>query len=306
MPRKLRFIPEPQTLISITNRTIQGRYLLLPGPVFNDIFLGILGRAQRQHEIQICAFWVMSSHFHLLLIADDGQSVAGFMRDLQSKLAREVNRLTGWRGTVFERRYDLAVVTEEEQAQVERLRYLLGQGVEANLVERILDWPGAHCAAALLDGTTLEGHWFDRTREYAARNQGEDFDPHDFATTETVELTPIPCWGHLAPDAYRRCVQALVDDLDSQAARARKAAGIQVLGVAAVLAQDPQYRPTKLDRSPAPLVHAATKAARKFFYEIYADFVNAFRIATEALRRGERDAPFPPGSFPPALPFVAG
>ena len=306
MPRKLRFIPEPQTLISITNRTIQGRYLLLPGPVFNDIFLGILGRAQRLYEIKLCAFCVMSSHFHLLLIADDAQKVSGFMRDLQSKLAREVNRLTGWRGTVFERRYDLAVVTQEEQAQVERLRYILGQGVEANLVENVLAWPGAHCAAALLDGAPLEGHWFDRTREYAARNQGEDFAPLDFASTETVELTPIPCWADLSPDAYRRCVQALVDDIDSRAARARKAAGTQVLGVAAILVQDPQHRPTKLDRSPAPLVHAATKAARKFFYEIYAEFVSAFRIATEALRRGERDAPFPPGSFPPALPFVAG
>jgi hypothetical protein len=189
---------------------------------------------------------------------------------------------------------------------VERLRYILGQGVEATLVERVLDWPGAHCAAALLEGTPLEGHWFDRPREYAARNQGEDFDSLDFATTEKVELTPIPCWAHLSPDAYRRCVQALVDDLESQASRARKAAGTQVLGVAAILAQDPQHRPTTLARSPAPLVHAATKAARKLFHEIYAAFVSAFRVATEALRRGERDAPFPPGSFPPALPLVAG
>jgi hypothetical protein len=61
-----------------------------------------------------------------------------------------------------------------------------------------------------------------------------------------------------------------------------------------------------LARSPAPLVHAATKAARKMFYEIYAEFVSAFRAAADALRQGRRDAPFPVGSFPPALPFVAG
>ena len=52
------------------------------------------------------------------------------------------------------------------------------------------------------------------------------------------------------------------------------------------------------------LVHAATKAARRFFYE--AAFVSAFRAATEALRQGNRDAPFPRGSFPQALSFVAG
>jgi hypothetical protein len=42
------------------------------------------------------------------------------------------------------------------------------------------------------------------------------------------------------------------------------------------------------------------------FYEIYVEFINAFRTASEALRRGNRAAPFPAGSFPPALPFVAG
>jgi hypothetical protein len=34
-------------------------------------------------------------------------------------------------------------------------------------------------------------------------------------------------------------------------------------------------------------------------------FVSVFREASEKLRRGDRNAPFPTGSFPPALPFVA-
>jgi hypothetical protein len=79
-----------------------------------------------------------------------------------------------------------------------------------------------------------------------------------------------------------------------------------VLGVKAILTRDPQHRPSSLARSPAPRVHAATKAARKAFYEIYAAFVGAFREASERLRRGDRYAPFPAGSFPSALPFVAG
>lgn len=45
---------------------------------------------------------------------------------------------------------------------------------------------------------------------------------------------------------------------------------------------------------------------RRAFYEIDAAFVCAFREASERLGRGDRDAPFPCGSFPPALPFVAG
>ncbi|PYQ54153.1 MAG: hypothetical protein DMF53_29945, partial [Acidobacteria bacterium] len=64
--RKLRYVPQPRTLVSITNRTIQGRYLLRPGPSFDDIFLGILGRTQRLHKMAIAAVTVLSSHFHLL------------------------------------------------------------------------------------------------------------------------------------------------------------------------------------------------------------------------------------------------
>jgi hypothetical protein len=36
------------------------------------------------------------------------------------------------------------------------------------------------------------------------------------------------------------------------------------------------------------------------------NLICAFREASERLLRGDRNAPFPIGSFPPALPFVAG
>jgi hypothetical protein len=50
---------------------------------------------------------------------------------------------------------------------------------------------------------------------------------------------------------------------------------------------DPHHRPASLAGSPAPRVHAATKAARKAFYGAYAWFVAAFRRAAEKLRQGE-------------------
>ncbi len=302
--RKLRYVPQSRTLVSITNRTIQGRYLLTPGSSFNDLFLGILGRTQRSHEMEIAAATVLSNHFHLLLIVDDAKEVADFMRDLQSKVAREVNRLTGWKGPVFERRYEMTVVTNEEGAQVERLKYVLANGVKENLVERICEWPGVHSAEALMHGTPLQGHWFDRTRQYAARNQGEELRQDQYVFAESVVLSPIPCWAHLPVDRYRERIKSLVEQVDTEAARARRQSGASVLGAKAILAQDPLTRPDSVARSPAPLVHAATKAARKLFHGIYAEFVSAFRAAAEALRQGRQEVSFPAGSFPPAMPFV--
>jgi hypothetical protein len=127
-----------------------------------------------------------------------------------------------------------------------------------------------------------------------------------YATVETVTLSPIPCWAHLSAEIYRARIAALVETIETEAARERERTGASVLGVKAILSHNQQYRPPSLARSAAPRVHAATKAARKAFYEIYAAFVSTFREASERLRHGDRNAPFPLGSFPPALPFVAG
>jgi hypothetical protein len=155
----------------------------------------------------------------------------------------------------------------------------------------VSQWPGVHSAEALIHGTPLEGHWFDRTREYAAGNQGEKLSRERFVFAESVVLSPIPCWTHLPADRYRERMKSLVKEVNSEAAGARQQSGARVLGVKAILAQDPQTRPDSVARSPAPLVHAATKAARKVFYEIYAEFVSAFRAAAEALLQGCRLCP---------------
>ncbi|HEX4965122.1 MAG TPA: hypothetical protein VF173_30215 [Thermoanaerobaculia bacterium] len=153
----------------------------------------------------------------------------------------------------------------------------------------------------MIDGTPLVGHWFDRTLEFAARLRGEDFGRMRYATLETVTLSAIPCWAHLSPEVYRARIAEMVESIEAEAARTREHTGAEV-----ILSRDPQHRPASLARSPAPRVHAATKAARKAFYEIYVAFVSAFREASEKLRSGDRNASFPMGSFPPALPFVAG
>lgn len=91
-----------------------------------------------------------------------------------------------------------------------------------------------------------------------------------YATVETVTFSSIPCWAHLSPERYRARIAALVETIEIEAARERERTGVSVLGVKAILARDPLHRPSTLARSPAPRVHAATKAARRAFHEIYA------------------------------------
>ena len=157
----------------------------------------------------------------------------------------------------------------------------------------------------ILAGEPIRGLWFDRTKEFAARNRGESFGRLTYATEQELELSPLPCWAHLSPEAYRQRVADLVEAIESEAAAALAASGRVPLGVKGILRQSPETRPTQSKKSPAPLYHAATRAVRKAFREAYAIFVAAFREASERLRAGDRMACFPMGSFPPSLPFVA-
>jgi len=304
MARRLRYIPEGGALVEVTCRTLQGRFLLRPTKPLRSLGLGVLGRAQRLYPVDLHAFVFLSNHYHLLLSVVDSCQLSQFMNYLNSNLAREAGRLNGWREKFWGRRYQAIVVSEEEAAQIDRLRYLLSHGCKENLVARPRDWPGAHCVKALVEGQSLRGLWWDRTRESAARARGERFDRLEYAATETIGLEPLPCWRHLPRKTYTKRVAELVTQIETETASRHAREGTRPLGVKALRAQDPHERPEKLKKAWAPAFHAATKAVRQELVEAYRGFVGAYREAAQRLRQGHGAPGFPGGSFPPRLAFV--
>jgi REP element-mobilizing transposase RayT len=253
MSRRLRYIPEGGGLVEVTCRTIHSRFLLRPGPELNDLVVGVLGRAQRLYKVRCCAFVFLSNHFHLLAIVEDALQLSRFMGYVNSNLAREVGRLTGWWEKIWSRRYQAIPVSQEEGAKLDRLRYIFSHGVKEGLVARPKDWPGVHCARALADGVALQGYWFDRTQEYAARRRGEDFDRFRYTTLETLQLSPLPCWEGLSEEEWRKRALTLITEIEEQAAIARSRTGSQPKGASAVRGQHPHNRPARTKSSPAPL-----------------------------------------------------
>jgi hypothetical protein len=301
--RRLRFHPAGH-LVEVTSRTIHGRLLLRPGALFNEIVVGILGRAQVLFSMEVQFVSVLSNHYHLLLLPRNHQQLSGFMAYLNGNLAKEVGRLYGWKEKVWGRRYQAIVVSDEEKAQIDRLRYLLAQGVKEALVAQVGDWPGPDFLGALLQGTPLHGTWFDRTQECKARRKGLAFGARDFTTPVTLVLSPLPCWQNLSPEEHRQAVLSLVADIDATAAAERAASQREPLGAAVVLQQPPHAMPARSKRTPAPWFHTATRAALLQLKQAYSDFLAQYRDAAKALRKGLRTITFPPGSFPPALPWV--
>ena len=313
MPRGLRWIP-PGEPVEITTRTLESRLILPMTPTFRRQAVGTLARAAKMYRVRIHAVVMLSNHYHCLATPDDGEQLARFMEFVNGNLARQALRLQGRSGRLWGDRYHAVPISPEPEAQEERLRYLLSNGVKEDLVERVGEWPGLHCARALIDGKPLEGAWIDQTGLAKARRKRKKLvkkgktppriDAKDFETEYKLELAPLPCWEALEEKERRQKVREMVIEVETAAAAKRAAAGKPVLGVLAVLRQDPDTRPSKTKRSPIPLVHAASTAVRKVYRAAYSEFFKAFQAASALLRGGDRLASFPRYSFPPALAFA--
>jgi putative transposase len=300
MSRRLRYVP-PGSVVEITQRTVQGRLLLRPSAELRRVVVGVLGRASERFDMPIHAFLFLSNHFHLLVSPADARHLARFMAYLSGNLAREVCRLMGWSDKVWARRYAHVPVLGEA-AQVQRLRYVLAQGVKEGLVARAVDWPGPSCVEGLLDGSMrLTGIWYDRTTAYRAAQAGVSLEAEDWIHEQELILTPLPALAHLALEEYARTVAAMVGEIEADAANANAR---PVFGPEEIGRQNPATEVRRRSRSPIPLVHAATLELWIGFKEAYRPFVCAYRAASAGLRAGIRDVCFPPGSFAPPLGFV--
>ena len=303
MGRRLRFIPAGGSLVEVTNRTIQGRFLLRPSAELNRLLIGVLGRAQRLYGVRLHACIVLSNHYHLLLTVDSAHQLARFVGYFQGSLAKEAGRLHRWRGPFWHRRYQHVVVSDEEAAQVARLRYILANGCKENLVSSPLEWPGVSSIRPLLLGEELEGIWVDRTQERLAGSRAVKEDPSRFREREIVTFEPIPCWRFLPPRLLRERIGELVAEIEAETLSRHRAQGSRPTGTRRVLRKDPHSKPVKSKWSPAPLVHCVSQEARSALHEAYSSFLSAFRETADRLRSRNLLENFPEGAFPPSNPY---
>jgi len=280
-------------------------FLLPATPYFTKIVVGILARAQEKYPVKIHFGSMLANHYHLILTPDDREQLADFMEYVNGNLAREVLTLVeDWDEKCWGDRYHPIPITDEPEALEARLRYAISNGVKENLVERVADWEGFHCAQALLDSKPLHGIWIDRSKLYEAERRGKTLERDEYVKNYFLKLEPLPCWKHLTTAQRRRKVAEMIAEAEAEAAALRRASGTQVLGMAAVQAQDPLDRPERFKKTRRPLLHAASKVERESYLIVRSVFVETYHEASAELLRGRRDVVFPCWSFPPGLPFV--
>lgn len=139
MPRPLR-IEYPGAVYHVMNR---GNYRaeLFCQETAGASFEGTLFQACSRFGWRLCAYVLMSNHYHLALETRDANLVAG-MQWLQSTFANRFNRMVRDRGHVFQGRYK-ALLIEADSSLLRVVNYIHLNPVRAGLVtvETLKDYP---------------------------------------------------------------------------------------------------------------------------------------------------------------------
>lgn len=296
--RPIRFF-DSEKLYFITNRTVQGRFLLRPNKRSTELIGGVMGRAQALFNVHLYNYTFASNHFHLIIRAEEG-ILSAFMGYLQSNIARVIGREVEWRGPFWERRFSAEPILDDD-ALMDRFCYILSHGVKEGLVARSEEWPGLTAIPELLGRKNRKFPWTSWTARALARLRGKKSADADATTYYEIRLTPLPCWETLSISERVQKVQMLLDDIAHhvQVERDNK----PPLGTRNVMMQNPHAHPEAIKRSPRPLCHAKCSILKAQFKVMYRGFVEAYQEASELFRRGQVGAEFPRYSFRPPIPY---
>ena len=314
--RNARWLP-PGNLYEVTLKTFQSRFFFIPSKRLNELLVGVLAYAQAKFGLRLCFVVFMSTHVHLLIRADSADQIRDFFCLADSQIAKEVQRffrpIRKWTGGIFAGRPDITIVTQEPEAQIARLRYLMSQGLKEGLVPHPSKWPGVHSAKALLTGSMKHtGVWVRRSEMYEVTRtrrrlekrqrvrRKKRFDPKQFEDRLTLELSPLPCWDGLESSEVIRCSRELCNELlvEHADARARVPRDYQKrLTDKGQFAYQPEYS----KKSERPKVHAATFEMWKHYVDMRDLWTGRYRLASARLREGIREAldEFPEHAFIP-------
>jgi len=280
----------------LTARCFQRRFLLRPSAETNEVLGGVLARSVRIHGVELFAFSVVSNHIHLVVRAPRA-NLPGFMQYLLTNVSKKVGRLVGWRGSFWGRRYSAEPILDEN-ALLERVRYVLSHGVKEGLVRRCRDWPGLSCLPLLLDGEPRSFRWFDWARRSSGNAQrvARPLLDNRWAEPEELRLTPLPHPALHSRQALRAFLERAIRAIEEQGSRQFRT----VLGRAGVLRQRPHARPAAAPkRKPRPPCHTTIRELLEAFRERYRKFVEMFHRASVRWRSGDLTASFPEAAIKP-------
>jgi putative transposase len=272
----------PGSTYLVTRRCTQRHFLLKPSKVVNEVFLYVLALAAERYDLRIHAYCVLSNHCHIVL-SDPHARIPAFQQFLDGIVAKALNAFRGRRENFWAPDTYSAVKLETTSDLLDKVTYVLANPVAAGLVPHGRQWPGLWSAPETID-TTIEVR---RPAIFFSRNG---------TLPEKVLLHLSRPPGFQSTEAIRRDLAASLAEREKRAARKHRG---RFLGVARVLAQDPNGKPRSSEprRGLNPHLAAHDKWKRIEMLQQLIAFLRAYHRAWHAMRAGFPRVIFPYGTY---------
>jgi REP element-mobilizing transposase RayT len=276
----------PGTTYLITRRCLHRCFLLKPSRLTNETVGYLLAVASRRYGIQVHVFCVLSNHLHLV-VTDPEARLPAFHEYLDSLVARAINAALGREETFWAPGSYSAVALVTPSDIVDKSAYVLANPVAAGLVRRARRWPGLWSSPSSIATEPLR---FKRPRHFFRENG---------SMPELAELQLVAPPVFFDPAAYVERVRLALDHAETQARAEAAATGRGFVGEARILKVRSSARPASLEerRGIRPRVACRDKWRRIEALQRLASFIEDYRQALRAWRRGQAGVVFPAGTY---------
>lgn len=292
----LRFI-EPGATVEITRRTNGERYFLKPSRALNAAITSIVAQALLKYPVALHAMTVLSNHLHMIVTPCDGEALTRFMQYVHSNIAKAAQRIHGIHGVVWNRcRSGRVIQILDAEAQIKRVRYVLSHGAKERLVTSPRVWPGFQTVNALCGEEYLQGRCIDERALRRLSRGTRTPAPAEYSTEVPLELTPLPALAHLSIEEQHQFYRDMVASIEDEYAG-------PVLGIEAVLAQDPMDRPLEPKRGRAPVVHTSCAQTYRTWEQLVPALTHQYRAAAAKHAAARTSVTWPYDVFLPAVQF---
>jgi REP element-mobilizing transposase RayT len=190
---RLPRMDRPDRAFHVMNRGI-ARRVVFPDRLHIRAFLACLALAVRRGDLEILAFCILPTHFHLLVRSPTGRLSAALGRAINAYV-RWYNRRAGRDGPLFRGRFTSRIVLSIRYRRV-LLRYIEHNPVQARIVDAVGAYPysSAYYWGAVRPPRWLASGWLEEVLEDARRRD------------------PSATYARLCGDALTPADRALVEE----------------------------------------------------------------------------------------------
>ena len=252
-----------------------------------NAFLYCLAVAAKRSGVGVMFFAAMSNHYHAGVVDKAGR-LPEFLEYFHKLFAKHQNVLRGRWENFWAPEQTSVVELVGAQDVLDKMVYTLTNPVNAHLVARAEQWPGASSLSSQLTGRAI--HVSRPGRFFRADGPMPD--------AAVLELQPPPGFEAFEADEYVALVRERISTAEQTAAAYRVRRRISVMGAAAVQRQRWSDRPSSVEprRGLCPRVASKNFWRRAETLARNRAFTEAYRVARELLLAGKA-ATFPAGTY---------